>query len=145
MSHLKWYAYEGQGVNFKKLYSFSQATRIGDTIECSGQGGWDPMTGEYHSSDPIEQIKQAFANVEICLKDAGGKGWSQVYKVRSYHVDINEAVVQAMVDQFKKYMPNHQPLWTCLGVAGLGAPEMKAEIEVIAHDPEGAKIHVASD
>jgi hypothetical protein len=32
-------------------------------------------------------------------------------------------------------MPNHQPLWTCLGVARLGEEKMWVEIEVVAHDP----------
>lgn len=38
MSHLKYYAYEGQGVEKLQKFSYSQAVRLGDRIECSGQG-----------------------------------------------------------------------------------------------------------
>lgn len=38
MSHLQYYAYEGAGVEKRQLFSYSQAVRIGDRIECAGQG-----------------------------------------------------------------------------------------------------------
>ncbi|KAL5610609.1 hypothetical protein FOBRF1_006726 [Fusarium oxysporum] len=138
MSHLKYYAYEGQGVEKRINFSYSQAVRVGDRIECSGQGGWDPKTGEFEK-EINAQIDLAFANVERCLKDAGGKGWAQVYRVNSYHVPINNEALGAMVRNFKKWMPDHQPLWTCVGVPRLGEDDMRVEIEVVAHDPEGAK------
>lgn len=40
-------------------------------------GGWDTETGEIHK-EASAQIDQAFKNVDVCLKDAGGKGWDQV-------------------------------------------------------------------
>lgn len=43
-----------------------------------------------------------------------------------------------MVRNFKRYMPDHQPLWTCVGVPRLGEDDMRVEIEVVAHDPETA-------
>ncbi|PYI28096.1 L-PSP endoribonuclease family protein [Aspergillus indologenus CBS 114.80] len=139
MSHLKFYAYEGHGVRQQKVFRYSQAVRIGDRIECSGQGGWDPKTGEFEK-EINAQIDLAFSNVELCLKDDGGKGWSQVYRVNSYHVPINNEALDAMVRNFKKYMPDHEPLWTCVGVTRLGEDDMRVEIEVVAHDPEGAKV-----
>ncbi|KAB2572132.1 RutC family protein YjgH [Lasiodiplodia theobromae] len=138
MSHLKYYAYEGQGVEKREKFSYNQAVRVGDRIECSGQGGWDPKTGVFEK-EINAQIDLAFANVELCLQDAGGKGWSQVYRVNSYHVPINNEALAAMVRNFKKYMPDHQPLWTCVGVTRLGEDDMRVEIEVVTHDPEGAK------
>lgn len=76
--------------------------------------------------------------MELALKTAGGKGWSQVYRVNSYHVPINNEALEAMLRNFKKYMPNHQPLYTCIGVPRLGEDDMRVEIEVVAYDPEGA-------
>jgi enamine deaminase RidA (YjgF/YER057c/UK114 family) len=101
-------------------------------------GGWHPTTGEI-KSDINAQIDQAFANVELTLKDAGGKGWSQVYRVNSYHLPLNDEALEAMVRNFKKYLPDHQPIWTCVGVQRLGEDPMRVEIEVVAHDPEGAQ------
>ncbi|KAF3353181.1 hypothetical protein VDGD_07123 [Verticillium dahliae] len=136
MSHLKYYAYEGVGVRNREMYKYSQAVRVGDRIECSGQGGWhDDGTFE---TEINAQIDCAFANVEKNLKDAGGKGWSQVFRVDSYHVPLDDEALAAMIRNLAKYMPDHQPIWTCVGVPLLGEEAMKVEI-AMAHDPEGAK------
>ncbi|KIL86479.1 hypothetical protein FAVG1_10309 [Fusarium avenaceum] len=137
MSHLRYYAYDGQGAKQRVNFYCNQAVRVGDRIECSGQGGWHPYSGEFEK-EINAQIDLAFANVERCLKDAGGKGWTQVFRVNSYHVPINDEALDAMVRNFKKWMPSHQPLWTCVGVSRLGKDDMRVEIEVVAHDPEGA-------
>lgn len=110
-------------------------TQSGELIE---PGGWDPKSGVIHA-DVNDQIDLAFANVELALKTAGGKGWSQVFRVNSYHIPMSDDTLEALVRNFKKYMPNHQPIWTCIGVPKLGDPNMKVEIEVVAHDEEGAK------
>jgi enamine deaminase RidA (YjgF/YER057c/UK114 family) len=102
----------------------------------SHTGGWNPQTGSF-AKEINAQIDLAFQNVDINLKDAGGKGWSQVFRVNSYHVPINNEAMDAMVRNFRKWMPEHQPLWTCVGVARLGEDDMRVEIEVVAHDPEG--------
>lgn len=53
---------------------------------------------------------------------------------------INDEALAAMVRNFKKHMPDHQPLWTCVGVTRLGEDDMRVEIEVVAHDPDHAKV-----
>ncbi|KAL8836930.1 MAG: hypothetical protein Q9170_002730 [Blastenia crenularia] len=147
MSHLKYYNYPGVGEKNKESFRYSQAVRVGDTIQCSGQeelipaistGGWDPSTGAFNT-ETNAQIDRAFANVDLALKTAGGKGWSQVFRVNSYHVPINNEALEAMKRNFAKWMPDHQPLYTCVGVTRLGADDMRVEIEVQAHDPEGAR------
>lgn len=99
-------------------------------------GGWDPSTGTIPSPTPA-QINQAFANVELALRDAGAKrGWAHVFRVTSYHVPrVTPEALEAMVWNFEKYMPDHRPVWTCLGVSGLAEEGMMVEIEVVAHDP----------
>ncbi|KAK5069218.1 hypothetical protein LTR64_008627 [Lithohypha guttulata] len=99
--------------------------------------GWDPRTGDFNT-EINAQIAQAFSNVDLCLKDAGGQGWSQVFRINSYHVPVNNEAINAMTREMKKWMPDHQPLWTCVGVQRLGEDDMRVEIEVVAHDPEGA-------
>jgi enamine deaminase RidA (YjgF/YER057c/UK114 family) len=155
MSHLQYYSYDGVGQRNKESFWYSQAVRIGDRIECAGQGlrqpkaihqhqkatvdnlatgGWDPSTGVIHR-EINAQIDQAFANVDMNLKHAGGKGWEQVFRVNSYHLPLNDEALDAMVRNFKRYMPSHQPIWTCVGVTRLGEDDMRIEIEVVAHDP----------
>jgi enamine deaminase RidA (YjgF/YER057c/UK114 family) len=41
---------------------------------------------------------------------------------------------------FKKWMPNHAPVWTQVGVKMLGGIDMHFEIEVEAYDAEGATL-----
>ncbi|ATZ56279.1 hypothetical protein BCIN_13g01250 [Botrytis cinerea B05.10] len=138
MSGLQYYAYPKEGENKLKQHGYSQAVRVGDRIECAGQGGWDPSSGEYHL-EINAQIDRAFANVDLNLRNAGGKGWSQVFRVNSYHVPINNEALTAMTRNFKKWMPDHAPIWTCVGVTRLGDDDMRVEIEVVALDPEGAE------
>jgi len=46
---------------------------------------------------------------------------------------LDGEALQAMVQNFKKYMPDHAPVWTCVGVANLALPQMRIEVEVVAH------------
>lgn len=89
--------------------------------------------------DTVDQIDQAFANIDHILKEAGGKGWEQVFRVNSYHIPMDDRALAAMGRNFEKWMPNHKSLWTCVGVVKLGAEAMRVEIEVQAHDPQGSK------
>ena len=152
MSHLQYYSYKGVGEKNLQQHGYNQAVRIGDRIECAGQGsvlcviyvqhlienflgGWNRETGEF-LLEINAQIDQAFENVEHNLKEAGGKGWSQVFRINSYHVPINTEALGAMTRNFKKWMPDHKPVWTCVGVTRLGEDDMRVEIEVVAHDPK---------
>ncbi|KAF4439181.1 flavin depend monooxygenase that catalyses the oxidation of rubrofusarin to 9-hydroxyrubrofusarin [Fusarium austroafricanum] len=139
MSQLKQYTYEGAGEFLTNFLGYAQAVRIGDRIELSGQGGCFVKDGDiaWRETD-LEQIDLAFENVDKALKAAGGKGWDQVFRVNSYHLEITPEVGQRMSENFKKWMPNHKPIWTQIGVRQLGVPPMKCEIEVSAYDPEGA-------
>ncbi|KAM5346251.1 hypothetical protein ACJ41O_009256 [Fusarium nematophilum] len=140
MSHLKYSVYEGPGEWARDNLGYSQAVRVGDRIECSGQGGWVWENDTINFPETVEeQIDQAFRNVDTALKAAGGKGWEQVFRVNSYHIAITPEVSAAMKRNYEKYMPTHKPIWTQIGVAHLGVPPMQVEIEVSAHDPEGSK------
>ncbi|KXX77958.1 RutC family protein in vnfA 5'region [Madurella mycetomatis] len=136
MSHLKYFNSPGFGVVLSDQFRYSQAVRVGDRIECSGQGGWDPATGQI-PSDIAAEMEQAFANVDRCLRNAGGKGWSQVYRINLYVTDLGEAALGAWVECTQKWVPDHRPILTAVGVAQLAMPGMRVEIEVVAHDPEG--------
>ncbi|KAL8918471.1 MAG: hypothetical protein Q9172_005412 [Xanthocarpia lactea] len=138
MSTLQYYAYPDMGVRLREKTSYSQAVRVGDRIECAGQGGWDAFSGEM-KKELSEEIDQAFENVDRNLKDAGGKGWSQVFRVNSYNTDMSDEAFRHMVRNFKKWMPDHQPLLTCVGVTKLGIEGMHIELEVSAYDEEGAE------
>ncbi|KAF2262997.1 YjgF-like protein [Lojkania enalia] len=131
MSHLQYFVYEGFGERVRKDFHASQAVRVDNRIEISGQCGLDPIT-EKIPKDVNEQVDLAFANVELTLQKAGGKGWDQVYKVRAYCTPMNEELFVAVARNLKKYCPNHQPILTGVEVAGL-YEGCCLELEVAAH------------
>ena len=108
---------------------YSQAVKIGNRVETSGQGGW---SDDWKFPEALaDEIAQAFRNVERTLATAGA-GWEHVVHVNSYHVGFSPVANETMVNLFRHYMPNHAPIWTELGVAALGDPTMRVEIRVTA-------------
>ncbi|KAL2847598.1 hypothetical protein BJX68DRAFT_268001 [Aspergillus pseudodeflectus] len=69
MSHVQYYVYKDIGDEKHVKFRFSQAVRLGDRIECAGQGGWEPKTGEFEK-ETNAQIDLAIANVQRNLKGA---------------------------------------------------------------------------
>lgn len=99
-------------------------------------GGWDPETGAI-SKSAAEEMEQAFANVDACLRSAGGEGWSQVYRVNLYVTELSEDLFTAWEASAKKWTGGrHRPILTAVAVAGLALPGMRVEIEVVAHAPQ---------
>jgi enamine deaminase RidA (YjgF/YER057c/UK114 family) len=96
------------------------------------------MSGVIPANDIDAEIDQAFSNVDLAVRTAGGKGWSQVFRINSYHLSLDDTAMKAMQRNMRKWLPDHQPIWTCIEVPRLGDPHMHVEIEVVAHDPEGA-------
>lgn len=85
-----------------------------------------------------DEIDQAFENCDKALKAAGSKGWSDVIRINSFHIPLSDEQQDAMVRNFKKWMPERHPTWTCIEVPRLGHPEMRVEIQVAAWDEKGA-------
>ena len=50
---------------------YSAGLRVGGLIFLSGQGGFDPDTGQLVSDDIAEQTAQTFRNIEVLLQAAG--------------------------------------------------------------------------
>jgi enamine deaminase RidA (YjgF/YER057c/UK114 family) len=123
----------GYGERLRELLHYSQAMKIGNRVEISGQGGWDD---DLQIPDDLEEeISQAFRNVERTLATAGAS-WEHVVHVNSYHVGGFPPVVnQTMAKLYRQYMPDHAPIWTQTGVEALGLPAMRIEIRVTAIVP----------
>jgi len=120
----------GYGEMFYEKLGYSQAVKVGNRVEISGQGGW---TDDLQFPERLEdEIELAFKNVERVLVAAGAT-WEHVIHVNSYHVGgFPPAVNETMARLFRQYMPNRAPIWTELGVSELGAPGMRIEIRVTA-------------
>jgi enamine deaminase RidA (YjgF/YER057c/UK114 family) len=134
MSEVEFFRTAGYGEKLWQMLHYSQALRVGDRVEISGQGGWDD---DIQFPDSLEEeIVRAFDNVERALATAGA-GWRDVVAVDSYHIPadddtIGDAHNRVMVEQFRKRMGDRAPIWTQIGVAALGAPKMRVEIKVSA-------------
>ncbi|KAL1894238.1 hypothetical protein Sste5346_006024 [Sporothrix stenoceras] len=139
MSSLTYHNYDGYGKYAHDVFQYSQAVRIGDRIEISGQGGWDPKSAPPVLKPDVEhQIDQTFKNIDLTLKTAGGKGLSQVYSIRTYQPNLSKTpeTFEILVKKVAEYFPDHKPIWTALGVESLAMPEMLIEIEAVAYDPK---------
>ena len=125
----------GYGERQLSMFHHSQAVKIGNRVETSGQGGWND---DWQFPEALaDEIAQAFRNVERTLASAGAS-WEHVIAVNSYHLGFPDEVNQVMTERFRHYMPDNAPLWTALGVAALGDPKMRVEIRVTAILPEQA-------
>ena len=136
MRKFKMFAPGRWGQKNLREYSYSMVMEADGRVELSGQSGWDPITLEFPTGRSIEaEINQAFENVAFMLNDVG-LGWENVAHVNSYHVPEPDGTILAataeMGRQFRRRMPDHQPIWTCLGAAVLGDPKMRVEIRVTA-------------
>lgn len=130
MSTPEFFVTPGYGNTLREALHYSQAVKIENRVETSGQGGWND---ELQIPELLEEeIAQAFLNVEKTLATAGAS-WKHVIHVNSYHVGgFPPLVNETMVKMYRKYMPDHSPIWTQLGVAALGLPTMRVEIRVTA-------------
>jgi enamine deaminase RidA (YjgF/YER057c/UK114 family) len=135
MSSPEFFVTPGNGERSLKPFHMVQAVRIGNRVEISGQAGFDE---DGHFPEALtDEIKMAFNNVERTLRTAGAT-WSDVFQVTSYHVPTTKQPglgdhLPTMVAMLRRHLPDQPPLWTCLGVATLGEPEMRVEINVTAH------------
>lgn len=133
MSDVEFFVTPGYGEMFRETRHYSQAVRIGDRVEISGQGGWDD---DLNFPESLErEIVQAFDNVERTLATAGAS-WRDVVHVNTYHVLTPDQDFEAhnaiVIAEFGKRLGDRAPIWTETGVAELAAPDMRIEIRVTA-------------
>ena len=133
MNKPEFFVTPGYGEYMLNQLHYSQAVKIDNRVETSGQGGIDD---NLQISEAIaDEIAQTFRNIERTLATAGA-GWEHVVHVNSYHFggfppEVNEVIVKL----FRHYMPNHAPIWTEVGVAALALTKMRVEIRVTAIVP----------
>jgi enamine deaminase RidA (YjgF/YER057c/UK114 family) len=134
MSAVEFFVTPGIGETMREQRHYSQAVRIGNRVEISGQGGWDDDLNFPESLQ--DEIIRAFDNVERVLA-AAGASWPDVVHVNSYHVAsapdfIGDEHNDVMIAEMRRRMPDRAPIWTETGVTVLGAPKMRVEIRVTA-------------
>ena len=116
---------------------YSAGLGVGDLIFLSGQGGFDPDTGQLVSDDIAEQTAQTFRNIEVLLQAAG----ATLDDVVSCLVHLRDLAQFAEFNaSYEKQFPGLvKPVRTTVR-ADLVA-DMRVEVTVIASKarPEGAR------
>lgn len=69
-----------------RIGPYSQAVRVGNLVYTAGQPGIDPATGTVAGPAFEEQARQAFANLQAVLEDAG-TSLARVIKVTCFVAD----------------------------------------------------------
>ena len=108
---------------------FSQGYRAGDFIFVSGQGPFDPETGQLTGQTIQEQTAQTLQNVKAIL-EANGAGLSDVIKVTVVLTDLEH--FKPMNNVYKTFFSEPYPARICFG-GSLVVPNMLVEIDATAY------------
>ena len=117
------------GSPFEGVFGFSRAVRVGDRVFVSGTVAWSEAGELVGAGDMYAQAKQAIANIEAALREAGAS-LSDVVRTRIFVTDIRrfEEVARAHSEAFGEV----RPAATLVAVSALAVPELLVEIEADA-------------
>jgi reactive intermediate/imine deaminase len=127
------------GSPYEPIIGFSRAVRAGDTVYVSGTVAWGPDGELVGRGNVYTQAKQAIANIEAALREAGAS-LGDVVRTRIYLTDVSrwEEAARAHREAFAEA----RPASSLLEVSRLADLDMLVEIEAIAvveGSPPGAK------
>lgn len=89
-----------------KSPAYSQAVKAGGLIFLSGQGPFDPSTGEVRGAAIQEQTRQCLTNVEAILKAAGS---SLAKVVSATFILADEDDFPGVNEEWVKWFPTEPP------------------------------------
>lgn len=112
-----------------KPATYNHAMRAGNTVYVAGQVARDSNGNLVAPNDAAGQARQVYHNLGRVLEAAGAKP-EHVVKVTTYLTDPADS--KAVSEVRLEFFGDHRPPHTGLIVAGLGSPEVKVEVEVIA-------------
>jgi 2-iminobutanoate/2-iminopropanoate deaminase len=90
----------------KSLAGYSQAVKAAGLIFVSGQGPFDPATGEVRGQTIQEQTRQCLVNIEAILKAANS---SMEDVVSATFILGEESDFQGMNEEWGRWFPNDPP------------------------------------
>ena len=112
--------------------TYEHAARAGDFIFVAGQVARDENNQWVGLDDAGAQVAQVYRNIGRILAHVGAEP-SDVVKINTILVDRNDR--DAVTAERLKFFGDHRPPHTGIIVSGLGSPEVKVEVEVIAYVP----------
>jgi reactive intermediate/imine deaminase len=96
--------------------TYSQATRVGNTIWVSGQIPMDPATKELVKGDMEAQVRRVFENMKAIVL-ASGASMDEVVKVSIFLIDLAHFALVNKV--MAEYFREPYPARAAIGVASL--------------------------
>jgi len=117
------------GSPYEPKIGFSRAVRAGDTVYVSDTVAWGEDGRLVGEGDVYVQAKQAIANIEKALIEAGAS-LNDVVRTRIYLIDISrlEEAARAHGEAFGEI----RPASSMVEVSALAEPQMLVEVEAIA-------------
>jgi 2-iminobutanoate/2-iminopropanoate deaminase len=102
----------------RPIGAYSQGLRAGDFIFVSGQGPFDPSSGEVCGTTIEEQTARALGNLKAVL-EAGGATMADVVKVTAHLSDM--ALFERYNRAYSNYFAEPRPVRTTVGAQLLGS------------------------
>ena len=117
------------GTKWEKLYGYSRAVRVGNTVHVAGTTAVDDAGGVGGEGDPYRQARFVYDKIAKALAEAGAS-LRDVVRVRTYVTDISwwTEVARAQGEVFADI----RPAATLVQVSALVEPALLVEIEVEA-------------
>jgi len=109
--------------------SYVHGLLAGNTLYVAGQVAKDENGELVAPGDAEGQARHIYESLRKILAEAGGT-FRNVVKINTFLVDREDSPVVSQVRY--EYFGDYRPPHTGLIVAGLGGPEVKLEVEVIA-------------
>jgi 2-iminobutanoate/2-iminopropanoate deaminase len=112
--------------------TYEHIARAGDFVIVAGQIAKDERGAWVGLGDAGAQARQVWRNVGRCLAHVGATA-ADVVKIHTILVD--RADREAVTAERLAFMGAHRPPHTGIIVVGLGSPEVRVEVEVMAYLP----------
>jgi len=119
-------------LNVAPAATYEHVARAGDFVFVAGQIAKDEHGNWVGLGDAGVQARQVYANIGRILDSIGAKP-IDVVKINTILID--RADRDAVTAERLRFFGAHRPPHTGIIVVGLGSPEVRVEVEVIAYLP----------
>lgn len=112
---------------------YEHVARAGDFVFVAGQVARNAQGEWVGIGDAGAQAQQVYRNIGAILKHVGATA-EHVVKINTILTDRADAA--AVAEARKAFFGAHRPPHTGIIIGGLGSPEVKVEVEVVAYLPQ---------